>query len=110
MNTLDSIVRNRLLPLCILLFASLAYAQEDVEVAITPLMKISNGGTQNPIRLDILKVDIKVVGQIAVTTFDMTFFNNNPRILQGEFNFPLAEGQTVTRFALDIGGSLREGV
>jgi len=110
MNTLDSIVRNRLLPLIILLFATFTYAHDDAEVAITPRMKISNGGTQNPMRLDVLKVDIKVIGQIAVTTFDMTFFNNNPRILQGEFNFPLAEGQTVNRFALDIGGSLRDGV
>lgn len=82
------------------------------QVGIVPVMKVSNlkSYTENPIRLDILKIDIKVVGQIAVTTLDMSFFNDNARVMEGSFEFPLAEGQTVSRFALDINGSLREGV
>ena len=40
----------------------------------------------------------------------MTFYNPNNRVMEGEFEFPLAEGQQVSRFALDIDGKLREGV
>lgn len=57
-----------------------------------------------------LKVDVVVIGDIAITTFDMHFYNPNNRILEGELSFPLEENQTVTRFALDINGNLREAV
>lgn len=114
MSTLDSIGLKRiltfLLSLLFLTSTSLISAQDKEEVTIAPKMKITTKGSTYPMRLDVLRVDIKVIGQIAVTTFDMTFFNSNPRIMQGEFNFPLTDGQTVTRFALDINGALREGV
>lgn len=84
----------------------------DAQTSIMPSMKIigHTRNNDNPMRLDVLNVDIKVVGQIAITTLDMTFYNSNARTMEGEFNFPLGEGQTVSRFALDINGSLREGV
>lgn len=63
-----------------------------------------------PLGMDQLKVDIRVIGNIAVTTLDMTFFNNEARVLEGELYFPLAAGQTVSRFALEVDGKLREGV
>ncbi len=79
---------------------------------INPVMKISNlnANEENPMRLDVLNIDIKIVGQIAVTTLEMTYYNTNNRVMEGEFNFPLGEGQTVSRFALDIHGQMREGV
>ena len=87
-------------------------AQRNGMTGINPVMKVSNlnRGTENPMRLDVLNIDIKVIGQLAVTTFDMTYHNGNSRLMEGEFNFPLGEGQTVSRFALDINGKLREGV
>ncbi|MCJ7449770.1 MAG: DUF2135 domain-containing protein [Bacteroidales bacterium] len=93
-------------------FLSFVNAQSNNQGTINPVMKISNlnRNTENPMRLDILNIDIKVVGQIAVTTLDMTYFNNNSRVMEGEFNFPLGEGQAVSRFALDINGALRAGV
>jgi len=57
-----------------------------------------------------LKVDVLVIGDIAITSFDMHFYNPNNRILEGELSFPLEENQSVTRFALDINGNLREAV
>lgn len=50
------------------------------------------------------------MGQTAVTTMEMTFYNPNDRVMEGEFEFPLSNGQEVSRFALDIDGKLREGV
>lgn len=90
----------------------LAQSKRIGQSIINPTMKVSNlnSNEDNPMRLDELKIDIKVVGQIAVTTLDMTYFNSNSRTMEGEFNFPLAEGQTISRFSLDINGSMREGV
>lgn len=63
-----------------------------------------------PLKMEQLKVDVSVIGNIAVTTLDMTFYNSEERILEGELYFPLAAGQTVSRFAMEVNGVLREGV
>lgn len=60
--------------------------------------------------LDKLAISIKIIGNIAITTLDMTFYNGFDRTMEGELNFPLAENQAVTRYALDVNGVLREGV
>ncbi len=75
-----------------------------------PRIKMSSGIDEKAIRLSNLAIDVSITGNIATTTFDMTFSNSSNRILEGEFEFPLDEGQTVSRYALDINGKLREGV
>ena len=75
-----------------------------------PEVKVVNQRNANPMELRELSVDILVVGQTAVTTMEMTFYNPNTRVMEGEFQFPLADGQQVSRFALDINGKMREGV
>ena len=63
-----------------------------------------------PLELTKLAINVQVTGNLATTTMDLTFFNPNNRQLEGQFYFPLGRGQTVSRFALDVGGHLREGV
>lgn len=63
-----------------------------------------------PIELSSLKISVFVVDNIATTTFEMDFYNANSRIMEGELNFPLPNGVTVSRFALDVNGEMREGV
>lgn len=78
---------------------------------LTPSMQVAElYGKEKPVQISDIRIDIKVVGSLAVTTVDLTFFNPNQRELEGELQFPLAEGQSVSRFALDINGKLREGV
>ncbi|HNW71288.1 MAG TPA: VIT domain-containing protein [Bacteroidales bacterium] len=79
---------------------------------VGPRIMISNPetGKQMPLRLDKFELKVEVVDNVAVTTMDMTFFNDLNRQLEGELVFPLAEGQTVSRFAMEIKGKLREGV
>ncbi len=67
-------------------------------------------GSEYPLELSKLDVSVIVVGNIVTTTMEMTFHNSTHRVLEGELVFPLGEGQTVSRFALDINGKLREGV
>ncbi|MBR4823869.1 MAG: hypothetical protein IKZ86_03660, partial [Spirochaetaceae bacterium] len=77
---------------------------------IQPRIKMSAGTDGKAIRLSNLSIDVAVTGNIATTTYDMIFTNSSNRILEGEFEFPLDNGQTVSRYALDINGKLREGV
>src|SRR4029079_13887076 len=44
------------------------------------------------------------------TRVRMVFFNPNHRILEGKLQFPLAPGQVVSGFALDVDGRLRAAV
>lgn len=77
----------------------------------SPVMQVSNlHGNELLVRVSNVDIGVKVVGSLAVTTVEMTFYNPNNRVLEGELQFPLADGQNVSRFALDINGKLREGV
>jgi tetratricopeptide (TPR) repeat protein len=107
--------RVTMIALSIFLFQSFfcsVYSQQSRQIGINPVMKVSNlrKNVENPMRLDKLSIDIKIIGQIAVTTLDMTYYNPNSRMMEGEFNFPLGDGQSVSRFALDINGTMREAV
>lgn len=84
---------------------------EEVLPGRTPIIDIPTlKPEESPVRISDVKVDVKIIGTMAVTTVDMIFFNPNQRILEGQFEFPLGEGQQISRFALDINGKLREGV
>ncbi|MDA3844884.1 MAG: VIT domain-containing protein [Candidatus Kapabacteria bacterium] len=79
-------------------------------IRVPKIEVVGKDGEKFSLKVSEVKVDVKVVGSIAVTTIDIIFKNDLGRILEGELNFPLAEGQTVSRFAMDLNGKLREGV
>lgn len=62
------------------------------------------------LKLTSLKIDVKIIGNFATTTYDMKFYNELDRTLEGELAFPLGEGQSVSSFAMDVNGKLREAV
>jgi tetratricopeptide (TPR) repeat protein len=57
-----------------------------------------------------MHVKARIASSMAVTTMDMTFENELDRVLEGRLVFPLPEGSQICRFAMDVGGKLREGV
>jgi len=69
-----------------------------------------DGKTNNGVQLQALKIEVKVCGTVARTTWEMTFKNTSNQILEGTLNFPLKDGLSVSRYALDINGKLREAV
>jgi hypothetical protein len=71
---------------------------------------IVKGVDKSAVRLDKLKIYVFVIDNIATTTIEMSFYNSTSRVLEGQLNFPLNEGATVSRFALDVNGEMREGV
>jgi len=74
-----------------------------------PNLKIE-GKDSAKVVLQKLAIEVVIDGGIATTTWTMTFRNSTSRVLEGELNFPLPDGVSVSRYALDIGGSMREAV
>jgi len=82
-------------------------------MAQLPTIKITDiGGKEDKqaVTLQSLHIDVQVTGTIATTVMTMTFHNKSNRVLEGELTFPLPEGASVSRYALDINGRLREAV
>ena len=76
-----------------------------------PVRIFISDSTLTPIELRKLEINGEVFGNISNTVIDMTFFNPNPRILEGELQFPLMNNQTVTAFSLEMdGGKMRDAV
>lgn len=63
-----------------------------------------------PITLDNIDIRIDVAGFIARTRIELVFENPNPRIMEGEFVFPLPPGLTVSGYELEVDGRMRAGV
>ena len=80
-------------------------------VTAPPLIRIgSDARGLQPVRLQSAKVHVDVAGRLARTTLTLTLHNPNDRVLEGTLEFPLAPGQQVSGFALDIGDAMREAV
>ncbi|AXT51408.1 DUF2135 domain-containing protein [Aquimarina sp. BL5] len=75
-----------------------------------PTLAVHKDDKKTNLPIHKLLIQIDVVGNISRTTFDITFYNPYEKILEGDFSFPLNEGQDVCRYALDVNGNLREGV
>lgn len=84
------------------LLFSVAFAQ-------IPTLEVENQ-KKHPVILQEAKIDIKILGNLATTTATYTFYNPSNRILEGKLTFPLPEGVSVSGYALDINGKLRNAV
>jgi len=78
-----------------------------------PVLKVQQAETseqKDAVKLKKLAIDVQITGNIATTVMTMTFHNNSNRILEGELTFPMPEGVSISRYALDINGKMREAV
>lgn len=66
--------------------------------------------SDSAIQIQTVRINGDVNGRQAMTEIDMTFFNPNNRVLEGELQFPLLDGQRVASFAMDVNGALRDAV
>ena len=74
-----------------------------------PVLTVAGGDAPN-VFLEKMDISVQVIGPVATSTWTMTFRNNTGRQLEGELTFPMPEGVTVSRYAIDINGKLREAV
>lgn len=70
----------------------------------------ANNAKAGDIYISDVSVDVRVTGNIASTTVDMIINNKSSSVLEGEFEFPLAENQYITGYALDMNNIMRKGV
>lgn len=77
-------------------------------LAPPPRLRVPTG--EKPITVGSLDVQVVIHGLHARTTQTVVFHNPNPRVLEGELEFPLPDGATVSGFALDVDGQLVDGV
>ncbi|MBE8727172.1 TonB-dependent receptor [Flavobacterium sp. KB82] len=92
----------KLLFYVLLFFGTKTFAQ-------SPEMSVK-GEEAEKVRMSQLLVNVKVVGNIAYTTAEMHFFNSGNRQMEAELIFPLPENVSVSRYAIDINGKMREAV
>lgn len=62
------------------------------------------------VKMSQMLVSVKIVGNIAYTTAEMHFTNKSKRQMEAELLFPLPEGVSVSRYAIDLNGKMREAV
>ena len=67
-------------------------------------------GPLEKITLQDAKINVEIIGNIATTTYEFTYYNPNQKLLEGEFILPLTENQTLAALSLDINGKMRDGV
>ena len=87
-----------------LLWTATVAAQQPPQVWIPP------GQGNHPIVLEDVSISVRMHGFLARTRIDLRFHNPNARVLEGEFVFPLGPGQTISGYALEVNGQMREGV
>ena len=66
--------------------------------------------TDLPVQMQSVRIRSEVSGRLAFTELELTFFNPNARVLEGELQFPLLDGQSVASFAMEVNGAMREAV
>ena len=62
------------------------------------------------LHLEQADVSIRLLGDLAETVLDLRFRNDGERAVEGEFVLPLPDGATVSGYALEVNGKLRDGV
>lgn len=92
--------------LCLLLLIVISFSG----YGQTPSIKVEGATHQNAVRLQSLRIDVQIYGNIATTVMTMSFHNTSSRILEGELTFPMPEGVSVSGYALDINGKMRDAV
>jgi len=60
------------------------------------------------VTLSAMKVESQIVANIATSTYELSFYNPNNSIVEGELNFALMDGMSVIDYALEINGKWRE--
>ncbi len=76
---------------------------------LMPVIRLADR-TLTPMEQQSLRVEVRIAGFLAETRVTMAFFNPNARPIEGELVFPLPEGALVAGYALDIGGTMVDGV
>lgn len=91
-----------------MLFSTKINAQ-DIRIGF-PRIEIGERPDENSVSLQSMDVQVEIFGNLAKTTTTLVFTNSSSRNLEGNLVFPLPENTTVSGYAIDINGKLRNAV
>ncbi|WP_291120854.1 VIT domain-containing protein [Empedobacter sp. UBA7248] len=91
-----------------MLFSTKINAQ-DIRIGF-PRIEIGERPDENSVSLQSMDVQVEIFGNLAKTTTTLVFTNSSNRNLEGNLVFPLPENTTVSGYAIDINGKLRNAV
>src|SRR6478735_6088968 len=57
-----------------------------------------------PLEVTSHQVNVKIDGQVAITSIDQEFYNPNDQRLEGFYMFPVPKGAHIDKFSMEIGG------
>lgn len=104
-------VRRLLAFLLLTLGCALSFAQpRDVPPVPEGRARLVVPEAREAVRIDSVEVRATVSGTVARSRIELVLHNPNDRVLEGQLQFPLLDGQVVSGFALDIDGRLRDAV
>lgn len=84
-----------LIILSLFLFSITSAEQHNTRITISPpLVKLSNPSLK-PIILSELTIDSQIISNIAISNYELVFYNPNNQILEGELVFSLFDGQNI---------------
>ncbi len=92
------------------LFLLLVVLSSAILNAQIPILEKSKSVKNNKVIIKSVDTQVKIVGNLSTTTTTIVLQNQGNRILEGKVVFPLPEGVTVSGYALDINGKLRNAV
>ena len=98
----------RRLGLVLLFFVPVAASPAGTDTAPAGSPLLTADGEAVPLAR--VEVEATIAGFLARTTTTLTFRNDKDRTLEGQLDFPLPEGATISGYALDIDGVMVEGV
>src|SRR5499427_3337810 len=58
-----------------------------------------------PLEVTSHQVNVKIDGQVAITSIDQEFYNPNDQRLEGFYMFPVPKGAHIDKFSMEIGGN-----
>ncbi|HRG47421.1 MAG TPA: VIT and VWA domain-containing protein, partial [Leptospiraceae bacterium] len=76
----------------------------------TLLVTLPNQTEMIPLPISKFSIDVSILGSFARTKIGIQFYNETDRVLEGQFVFPLPQGQTISGYALEIDGKFRDAV
>jgi Ca-activated chloride channel homolog len=91
-----------------LLFSAKIFGQ-DIRIGF-PRIEIGPRPDEKSVSLQSMDTQVEIFGNISKTTTTLIFSNASSRNLEGNLVFPLPENTTVSGYAIDINGKLRNAV
>ncbi|WP_314242509.1 VIT domain-containing protein [Empedobacter tilapiae] len=91
------------------MFFSTKINAQDIRIGF-PRIEIGERPDENSVSLQSMDMQVEIFGNLAKTTTTLVFTNSSSRNLEGNLVFPLPENTTVSGYAIDINGKLRNAV